>query len=117
MQMQQIMADLRDNPPTQIDNHKVTAVLDYKTLKRTELKTGETTKIDCISGDVFVLEFGDRRRRITIRPSGTEPKLKFYNQWHTEASNPKSDYDEVMQELENTSRELEGILLARISSC
>ena len=111
-QMQQIMASLRDAPPVRIDDHDVTAVLDYKTLKRTDLKSGETTEIDCVSGDVFVLEFGDTRRRITIRPSGTEPKLKFYNQWHTESSNPESDYPKVMQELENTSRELEGMLLA-----
>lgn len=112
-QMQQIMQSLREYPPKQIDNHTVTAVLDYKTLKRTDLNTGETTDIDCINGNVFVLEFGDERRRITIRPSGTEPKLKFYNQWYMESDNPESDYEDFMQELENTSRELEGILLAR----
>ena len=115
-QMRQIMASLRESPPTRIDNHEVTAILDYKILKRTDLMTGETTAIDCISGDVFVLEFSDVRRRITIRPSGTEPKLKFYNQWYVESHDPGTDYPEVMQELENTFRELEGVLLARVAA-
>ncbi len=115
-QMQEIMRQLRAHPPMQIDNHTVTAVLDYQSLERTDIATGTKTPIDCISGDVFVLEFGDVRRRITIRPSGTEPKLKFYNQWYMESEHPEQDYDELMQELENTSRELEGILLARVDS-
>lgn len=112
-EMQAIMRSLRADPPHQIDNHTVTAVLDYKDLTRKELATGEITKIDCIAGDVYVLEIGEERRRITIRPSGTEPKLKFYNQWHQETDDPQTDYDTVMQELENTSRELQGILASR----
>lgn len=113
-EMQQIMQSLRDNPPAAIDNHTVTAVLDYKTLKRTDLATGEVADIDCINGNVYVLEFGDSRCRITIRPSGTEPKLKFYNQWYMETDSPESDYEYLMQELENTSRELQGILFKRV---
>lgn len=116
-QMQAIMQSLRDDPPTKIDDHDITAVLDYQTLTRTNLVTGETSPIDCIKGNVFVLECGDQRLRITIRPSGTEPKMKSYNQWYqAETANPAADYDTIMQELENTSRELEGILLARLES-
>ena len=114
-EMQAIMQSLRDNPPVKIDDHIVTAVSDYKTLIRTNLATGAQTPIDCESGNVIVLECGDPRRRITIRPSGTEPKLKFYNQWHQSTDNPEQDYEDLMQELENTSRELEGILLSRIN--
>lgn len=112
-EMQTIMQSLRDNPPTQIDEHKVTAIIDYSSLTRTDLVTGDVTPVDCANGNVFVLEFGDERRRITIRPSGTEPKLKFYNQWYQATENPEQDHDDLMQELENTSRELEGTLLAR----
>ncbi len=113
-EMQAIMQALRANPPTQIDNHKVTAVIDYISLTRTDLATGNVTPVDCANGDVFVLEFGDPRRRITIRPSGTEPKLKFYNQWYQSTTNAEQDYHDLMQELENTSRELEGVLLSSI---
>lgn len=115
-EMQKIMQSLRDNPPTQIDDHEVTAITDYISLTRTDLKTGKVTPVECANGNVFVLEFGDPRRRITIRPSGTEPKLKFYNQWFQPTSNPEQDYHMLMQELENTSRELEGTLLARAAS-
>lgn len=114
-EMQEIMQSLRDNPPERIDDHEVAAVTDYKTLVRTDLATGTTTTVDCESGNVIVLEFGDTRRRITIRPSGTEPKLKFYNQWYQPTDNPEQDYEDLMQELENTSRELEGVLLARVN--
>lgn len=113
-EMQDIMASLRADPPSHIDDHEVTVVLDYANLKRTDVKTGEQTPIDCLSGNVLVFEFGDLRRRITVRPSGTEPKLKFYVQWWQESSNVEADYDALSQELENTSRELEGIAFGRI---
>ena len=113
-EMQTIMSSLRDNPPDRIDDHEVTAVLDYASLKRTDIATGEQTDIDCLSGNVLVFEFGDSRRRITVRPSGTEPKLKFYVQWWQETTNPAADYDTLSQELENTSRELEGIAFKRV---
>lgn len=114
-EMQAIMASIRERAPTEIDGHQVTAVYDYKSGLRTELATGETSPIDCINGDVYVLEFGDVRRRMTIRPSGTEPILKFYNQWYEQSTtNPGLDYARVEQQLENMSRELEGELLARV---
>lgn len=113
-EMQSIMASIREHAPTQIAGEQVSAVLDYKTLKRTELSTGEQTDIDCISGDVYVLEFGDPRCRVTVRPSGTEPILKFYNQWYQQTDNPEQDMEELSAKLENMSRELEGVLLERV---
>ena len=111
-QMSQIMAKLRGDTPQEIGGHQVTAVLDYKTLERRELATGTVTPIDCIKGDVVVLEFGDRRRRVTIRPSGTEPKLKVYTQWYEEAQgNTEKAYKDLAERLEALGRELEGILL------
>lgn len=115
-EMQTIMASLRADPPVQIDDHEVTAIYDYSTLKRTELATGIQTDIDCIQGNVLALEFGDTRRRITVRPSGTEPKLKFYVQWWQEFSGDIQEYNALAQELENTSRELEGIALQRANA-
>lgn len=112
-QMQTIMASLREQPPIEVDGHKVTAVLDYKTLQRRDIATSEITSIDCMAGDVLVYEFGDARRRVTIRPSGTEPKMKFYVQWYQETQSAEQDYSIVMQKLENLSRELEGQALER----
>lgn len=111
-QMQEIMARLRVDPPAQIDGETVTAVLDYQTLERRDIATGTKTVIDCIPGNVIVLECGDPRRRITVRPSGTEPKLKFYVQWHDDRlGDTRERYDEVARHLEGLSRTLEGILL------
>ncbi len=112
-QMQTIMESLRQNPPEEIDGQKVTAVLDYQSLVRRDTTTNAEATIDCASGNVLVYEFGDRRRRVTIRPSGTEPKMKFYVQWYTETDQPEADYDTVSQQIENLSRELEGIALER----
>lgn len=112
-QMQTIMASLRNEPPKEVDGQKVTAVLDYQSLVRRDVTNGEETMIECQSGNVLVYEFGDARRRITIRPSGTEPKMKFYVQWYDDTSNPTEDYHKTTQYLENLSRELEGIALER----
>lgn len=112
-QMQSIMSQLRNRPPTEINDNLVTAVLDYKSLERQQIDSGEITPIDCASGDVVVLEFGDRRRRITVRPSGTEPKLKFYIQWYDKVNNKniEEQYWSVSQRLISISKTLEGILL------
>lgn len=112
-QMKMIMQSLRDQPPAVIAGEKVTAVLDYQTLRRTDIETGNVTGIDCVSGNVLVYEFGDTRRRVSIRPSGTEPKMKFYVQWYQETQSAEQDYPVVMQKLENVSRELEGQALER----
>ena len=112
-QMQAIMKSLRASPPESIDGEPVTAVIDYQTLKRTDTNSGERSAVDCIKGDVLVLELGDRRRRVTIRPSGTEPKLKFYTQWHADSGNARGDMPAVKSKLEAISRELEGVALER----
>ncbi|MFA5107896.1 MAG: hypothetical protein WC497_06295, partial [Patescibacteria group bacterium] len=71
--------------------------------------------IPTIKGNVVVLELGDRRRRVTVRPSGTEPKIKFYVQWYedgksTDVSSIEARYEQTTELLENVSRELEKIL-------
>lgn len=114
--MQLIMSTLRTTPPRAIGDHTVTATLDYGELIRRDLTTGESSSIDCVKGNVFVLEFGDARRRITIRPSGTEPKIKFYVQWYQDAESDElpataAQYEATAMELESLSRHLEGMLL------
>lgn len=113
-EMQQIMASLRDRAPARIDGVQVTAVLDYMTQLRTNIADGTTSDIDCIAGNVIVFEFGDPRRRITVRPSGTEPKLKFYIQWWQASDDVERDYESINNKLEAMSRELEGEAFKRI---
>ncbi len=111
--MQNIMNTLRQSTPTMVGDSQVTAVLDYKSLQRRDVTTGLVALIDCKSGDVIVLEFGDARRRITIRPSGTEPKLKFYIQWFSEVDNSRTIADQYVEldgVLAQLAKELEAIL-------
>ncbi len=115
--MQSVMDRLHTNPPTRIGSHDVTAVLDYKTLERKDLATGDVTTIDCVAGNVVVLECGDSRRRVTVRPSGTEPKMKFYVQWYEQATDTKpaavaAQVALLSQHMEGLSKELEGLLFA-----
>ena len=113
-QMKRIMDGLRTDPPRQVGEHTVSAVLDYKTLKRKDLSTGEETDIDCIAGNVVVFEFGDKRKRITVRPSGTEPNIKLYVQWFEEPDATKAiaeQYDELGHHVNGLSKQFEGHLL------
>ena len=72
-----MMQGYRDKPPTTITGVKVKEVLDYQSLIGKNLDTGESWKIDLPESNVlqFVLEDGTK---ISARPSGTEPKIKFY---------------------------------------
>ncbi|MCJ7446327.1 MAG: phospho-sugar mutase [Bacteroidales bacterium] len=72
-----IMKGYRKNPPEIINNSKVVKIDDYETLVSTNCITGGKTKIDLLKSDVlqFFLEDGSK---ISVRPSGTEPKIKFY---------------------------------------
>lgn len=117
-QMQSIMAMLRSTPPAQVGSHAVSAVADYKTLTKKRSIDGSSQELACkVAGDVIVLEFGDVRRRITIRPSGTEPKLKLYVQWFEDvASGEAADIERQAEALDDMllglSKELEGLLLS-----
>ena len=113
-QMQTIMKQLRTSPPKHIAGHSVSAVLDFTTLKRTDTTTQEVTDIDCLAGNIVTLELdGNPSRRITVRPSGTEPKLKLYTMWFDEAGagDIAEQYQKLSLDLEGMGRELEGLLL------
>ena len=72
-----MMKGYRNNPPENINNSRVVKIDDYETLISTNCITGEKKNIDLIKSDVlqFFLEDGSK---ISVRPSGTEPKIKFY---------------------------------------
>lgn len=72
-----LIAEFRENTPESFANVEVEYVEDYLTSQRVELKTGHETNIDLDRSNVLRYELADGSW-IAIRPSGTEPKIKFY---------------------------------------
>ena len=72
-----MMARFRQTPPTEIVGEKVVEIRDYKVSEARDLRTGKVTTIDLPKSDVLQF-FTESGSKISIRPSGTEPKIKFY---------------------------------------
>ena len=75
--IQEIMTTLRQNPPADFAGHKVVAVRDYKADTIKNLETGEVTPTGLPNSNVLYYELTDDAW-VCVRPSGTEPKVKFY---------------------------------------
>ena len=75
--IQAMMEKLRINPPKAFDTFKVEAVRDYKTSIRLDMNTGAKTKLDLPVSNVLYYEL-ENDAWCCARPSGTEPKIKFY---------------------------------------
>jgi phosphoglucomutase len=76
-EIRHMMVEYRSNPPEKINNAKVIRIADYLLGKDRDLITGKITNIDLPESDVLQF-FTDDNSKISIRPSGTEPKIKFY---------------------------------------
>ena len=72
-----MMTKMRENPPKELAGLKVLAVRDYKEDKRTDLGTNEVTKTGLPNSNVLYYELAGNSW-CCVRPSGTEPKIKFY---------------------------------------
>jgi len=76
-EIKQMMIDAREKPLTQINGSKVVKIEDYQLSISENLTTGEHTKIDIPKSNVLIYYTADGSQ-IALRPSGTEPKIKFY---------------------------------------
>ena len=76
-EIQQMMRDYRSNPPVEIDGEKVVCIKDYQTHESKDLLSGKITTLDLPKSNVLQF-FTDHGNKVTVRPSGTEPKIKFY---------------------------------------
>ena len=98
-EIQQMMTDFRTNTPQTLAGLKVVELLDYQSSKSKNLNSGEESDIDLPKSNVlqFILEDGSK---ISARPSGTEPKIKFYISVN-QSLESKEQYDEVKSTLQN----------------
>jgi phosphoglucomutase len=94
-----MMQGYRDNPPKEIAGSKVKEVLDYQLQINKNLTTNETTQISLPKSNVlqFITDDGSK---ISARPSGTEPKIKFYFGVNSELKNAE-DFDKVQKLLDD----------------
>ncbi|SFO39972.1 phosphoglucomutase [Algoriphagus ornithinivorans] len=103
-QIQALMMDFRLNPPKEMNGVSVEKIIDVKEGVIKHVKSGKTEKLDMDSSNVmqFYLEDGSK---ISARPSGTEPKIKYYFSVHAPLAST-SDYRKVESQLED---KLEGL--------
>lgn len=95
----EMMQNYRNNPPATINGSPVVQLLDYQLQVGKNLKTGESWDITLPKSNVlqFILEDGTK---ISARPSGTEPKIKFYFSVNTKLAS-KDQFDATREALEN----------------
>ena len=76
-EIQQMLSDMRNSPLSEIDGEQVVSLSDYQASTVKNLITGKVTKIDLPKSNVLIYQTANGTR-IAARPSGTEPKIKFY---------------------------------------
>jgi phosphomannomutase len=76
-EINQMMVDMRTNPLKEINGERIVMMEDYKTSVATNLLTGETESMSIPKSDVLIY-YTEDGAKIAARPSGTEPKIKFY---------------------------------------
>ncbi|MDD4198197.1 MAG: phospho-sugar mutase [Paludibacter sp.] len=91
-EIQKIMSDFRNNPPKELAGSNIVVIKDYKTLKQTNLATGEVTDLDMPVTSNVLQYFTEDGTKISVRPSGTEPKIKFYIEVRGDMKS-RADYD------------------------
>lgn len=97
-EIKQMLSDFKDNPVASVAGSKVKWIEDYNTSVATNVISGEEKTIDLPKSNVLIYETEDGTR-VAARPSGTEPKVKFYISTNTRLDNA-SDFKKVNAELD-----------------
>lgn len=107
-QIKAMMEKFRNDPPQTLAGEKIVRLLDYKTSVEKELSSGKTKPITLPKSDVLQF-YTEQGSKISVRPSGTEPKIKFYVSIRSKLAS-KSEFEKVNTELDkkiaNIAREL-----------
>lgn len=88
----QMMKNFRANPPKSLGGSPVITIKDYADLNCTDLRTGNVTKLDFPTTSNVLQFFTEDGSKVSVRPSGTEPKIKFYMEVHGTLKD-KADYE------------------------
>lgn len=104
-EIKQMMADFRSNPPKELGGSTITLWKDYQTLEATHAD-GSKTKLDMPTTSNVLQWFCEDGTKISVRPSGTEPKIKFYMEVKDPSFKCAGCYDRCM---ENATAKIEAI--------
>lgn len=91
-EIEQMMMNFRNHPPKEIAGLKVIIIKDFQILKMKNIITGEETDLKMPATSNVLQYFTEDDTKISIRPSGTEPKIKFYIEVHGKIKN-RNDFD------------------------
>lgn len=94
-EIQAIMRQFRTNPPKEIGGSPVVTIKDYDSLTLTDVAAGTTSKLDMPITSNVLQYFTADGTKISVRPSGTEPKIKFYIEVKGHMNTP-ADYDKAI---------------------
>ena len=97
--IQKMMADFRSTPPTTLNGSKVVKIADYDLQEMTDVVAGTKSKIELPKSNVLQF-FTEDGSKVSVRPSGTEPKIKFYFGVKAELAD-LNNYTAVKAELDN----------------
>lgn len=107
-EIQQMMKDYRNKPPQAIDGDRVVCIKDYQLHESHDLLTGCKSAIDLPTSNVLQF-FTEHGNKVTVRPSGTEPKIKFYFGVKGELC-CKEDFDKVNASLDGKIEDIKRSL-------
>ncbi len=93
-EIKKMMTQLRSCPPEEIAGSKVVVIKDYASLRRIDLVSGTSTQMEMPETSNVLQYFTQDGTKISVRPSGTEPKIKFYVEVRLPLKN-RSEYDSV----------------------
>jgi len=99
-EIKQMMVTFRSNPPKELGGSKLKIVKDYADLTAKNVLTGEVSKIDQKITENVLQFFTEDGTKISVRPSGTEPKIKFYFEVAAELKS-RADYAAVEKAAED----------------
>ena len=89
-----MMVKFRENAPKELGGSPVIRLKDYQSLTDTDLTTGKVTKLDFPATSNVLQYFTADGSKVSVRPSGTEPKIKFYIEVHDKMTDV-SQYDDL----------------------
>lgn len=95
-----MMKNFRENPPKQLGGSLVIEVKDYDSLNLTDMRTGNVSKLDMPTTSNVLQYFTEDGSKVSVRPSGTEPKIKFYIEVRGKMASA-ADYDRAISEADN----------------